>query len=310
MRRHRKALPTTLGTSFTLKQASAAGVGRWRRDTSDLRRPFCGIRTSTRTETFAQHIATYQPRMKQEQCYAGPTAVRLWGLPYPKIWRITEDIHVAVPPHRTPPKTRGVKGRRLSDRRAAARELCGKRLVDPIAAVFSCADKLTLEDAVTLLDALVSSSDDYPDFVSGRPIPTLEDVAARLVEWRSFPGHRTIREALPLVRVGVESPKETETRLLIIGAGLPEPVVQHEIYDRGRFVARIDLAYPELKIAIEYEGDGHRTSKEQWRRDIQRQRDLEDRGWIVIRLTQQDLDDGAKGLLDRIRRALLSRTTS
>ena len=87
-------------------------------------------------------------------------------------------------------------------------------------------------------------------------------------------------------------------------AGMPEPVVQHEVFDGGRRIARIDLAYPELRIAIEYEGDGHRTDKEQWRRDIQRQRDLEDRGWIVIRLTQRDLHEGRESLITRIRRAI------
>lgn len=307
MRRHRKQLPRTLGTSFSVKQANAAGVGRWRRDTSDLRRPFRGIRTSTAATTFADHIATHHPRMKPWHSYVGRTAVRLWGLPHPLPWKITEPVHIAVPHDRTPPRTKGVSGRRLSDARTVT-AACGEvRVVDPITAIFTCADDLTLMNAVTLLDALISESKNYPGFVSERPIPVLDDVAVRLDEWRSFPGHRIIREAMRLARPGVESPKETETRLRIIDSGLPEPVVQHEVHDGGRFVARVDLAYPKLKIAIEYEGDGHRTSKEQWRRDIQRQRDLEDRGWFVIRLTQQDLDTGAESLLGRIRRAYLTR---
>lgn len=77
--------------------------------------------------------------------------------------------------------------------------------------------------------------------------------------------------------------------------------------DGFRLVARTDLAYPELKVAIEYEGDGHRTSAEQWRRDIQRQRELEALGWIVIRLTQEDLND-ADALIDRVRGAIASRS--
>lgn len=121
------------------------------------------------------------------------------------------------------------------------------------------------------------------------------------------PGVRA-RAALPAVRATVESPKETETRLLIVAACLPEPVVQHEIRRDGMVIARSDLAYPELRIAIEYEGDGHRTDRNQWRRDIQRQRELEDIGWIVIRVTQLDLDDGGRMLLDRIRRAIASRS--
>lgn len=308
MQRHRKALPSTLGDSFSLKEATAAGVGRWRRDTSDLRRPFHGIRSSVETMTFADHVATHQPRMKTWQQYVGPTALRLWGLPHPDAWSVAEPVHVAVPPDRTPPKTKGVSGRRLSSHRTTTYEIGRMRVVDPIAAVFSCADDLTVLDAVILLDALISRSDDYPGFVPGRPVPTLEEVITRLGEWHRFPGHRTIHEAIRHARPGVESPKETETRLLIVGAGLPEPVVQHEVRDGHRLIARTDLAYPELKIAIEYEGDGHRTSKDQWRRDVQRQRDLEDRGWIVIRLTQKDLDDGGQAVLNRIRRARLART--
>lgn len=73
--------------------------------------------------------------------------------------------------------------------------------------------------------------------------------------------------------------------------------------DLERLVARVDLAYPELKIAIEYEGDGHRTDKRQWRRDIQRQRDLEDRGWTVIRLTELDLAR-PESVVARISRAI------
>lgn len=88
--------------------------------------------------------------------------------------------------------------------------------------------------------------------------------------------------------------------------GLPEPVVQHEVYDGHRLVARVDLGYPESKVAIEYEGDEHHTDKKQWRRDIQRQRELEARGWIVIRLTQEDLNMPI-ALIARIRHALASR---
>ena len=73
-------------------------------------------------------------------------------------------------------------------------------------------------------------------------------------------------------------------------------------------IARNDLAYPELRIAIEYEGDGHRTDRTQWRRDIRRQRELEDLGWIVIRLTEHDLHDGLASFLTRIRRAIATRT--
>lgn len=215
-----------------------------------------------------------------------------------------------MPREATPPKTKGVRGRRLVTHRASTYVVDGVPVVDPIAAVFTCAKDLTVDQAVIMIDAMVTTADNYPGLraVRERPRVTLSDVEARLAEWGAFSGHRTIRSALPLARDGVESPKETETRLLLVTAGLPEPIVQYEVRDGVRLLARVDLAYPDLKIAIEYEGDGHRTVKNQWRTDIRRQRDLEDRGWIVIRLTQYDLGGGAAALISRIRRAIAARS--
>jgi hypothetical protein len=306
--RHRIQLPAHLGVSFNLQEAAAAGVGRSRRDAPDLHRPFHGIRSANAPRTFAEQMDCYRPRLRAHQRCVGCTAARLWGLPYPKAWSQKDPVEVAVPLDRTPPKAEGVKGRRLSLDRAETWRVDGVTVVDPVAALFTCADALTVDEAVIMIDALLTSASHYPDRRPELPLVSAAEISERLDTWRAFPGHRTIRAALPLARANAESPKETETRLLIMRAGLPEPVVQHEVIDRRRFIARVDLAYPELKIAIEYEGDGHRTSKEQWRRDIQRQRDLEDRGWIVIRLTQQDLESGSGAFLSRLRRAILART--
>lgn len=55
---------------------------------------------------------------------------------------------------------------------------------------------------------------------------------------------------------------------MIRQAGLPEPVLDYDVLDRyGRFLGCSELAYPELKIAIEYESDGHLT-RSQLQRDI------------------------------------------
>ncbi|KDA04783.1 hypothetical protein DC31_04440 [Microbacterium sp. CH12i] len=233
--------------------------------------------------------------------------MRIWGIPHPELWKCDEPLDVIVPPDTAPPCIPGVKGRRLAAKRADALIFDGVPVVDPVAALFTCAGELTLDDAVVAIDALITTADDYPDLVRLSPLSTLTAITKRLELWGRFPGCGVIRRALPLARERVESPKETETRLLLRAAGLPEPVVQHEVRDHGHFVARVDLAYPESKIAIEYEGDGHRVDKKQWRIDIQRQRDLEDHGWIVIRLTEADLADGGATLLLRIRRALATR---
>jgi hypothetical protein len=54
---------------------------------------------------------------------------------------------------------------------------------------------------------------------------------------------------------GAESPQETVARLALIDAGLPAPTTQVKIFGRyGEFLARVDMAYQEVKVAIEYEG--------------------------------------------------------
>lgn len=233
--------------------------------------------------------------------------MHVWGYPYPGIWSVHAPIVVVVATGSARVRRSGVAGRRLAEGRTVPWRVDGIPIIDPIAALFMCAAALTEDQVVIALDALISEADNYPGLRAGRPPHTVTDIEQRLQAWGRFPGSRRVRDGLSRAREGVESPKETETRLLIVSGGLPEPVVQHEVHESGLLIARSDLAYPDLKIAIEYEGDGHRTSRDQWRRDIQRQRELEDLGWIVIRVTQLDLARDAAPLLDRIRRARSSR---
>ncbi|MGP6170607.1 endonuclease domain-containing protein [Microbacterium sp. A204] len=248
--------------------------------------------------------------MRPADDFAGRTAARLWGLPLPWFWMPDEPLDVAVPLHVNPPRIAGARGRRLADRKVNRWRISGVPVVDAVSALFTCAPGLTVNEAVTIIDALITDADGYPGLGPGRPLATIDEIEERLSVWGRFPGCGTVRGALSLARPKVESPKETETRLLITDAGFGEPVVQHKVCDGGRFIARVDLAYPKLKIAIEYEGDGHRRDPKQWRTDIRRQRDLEDHGWIVIRLTQEDLANGGAALFSRLRRAIASATAS
>lgn len=255
-------------------------------------------------------VQSLVPRLRTGQLIAGATALRVWRYPHPGRWMLSDDVDVVVATGTPRPRTRGVRAHRLAAGRAQAWTVDGIPVIDPVAAVFMCARSLTDDQVVTALDALATTSESYPGRFAGRPRFDTVVIANRLAEWGRFPGSGRVRRALASTRGGVESPKETETRLMIVSHGLPEPEIQVEVSSDGVLVARLDLAYPALRIAIEYEGDGHRTDRDQWRRDIQRQRALEDLGWIVIRLTQLDLSDDGRLLLDRLRRALASRRRS
>jgi hypothetical protein len=106
------------------------------------------------------------------------------------------------------------------------------------------------------------------------------------------PGARGIKAAratASLVRPGSESPMESLLRWAILADGLPEPAVNARVLDDGGWLARVDLSYPDQRIAVEYQGDHHRSDKRQWRGDIGRTRALQAAGWLVILASADDL---------------------
>ena len=112
------------------------------------------------------------------------------------------------------------------------------------------------------------------------------------------------RRALSLARPFVESPMETRLRLIAVLGGLPEPEVQYDVFDRNdRLVARVDLAYPHHRLALEYDGDHHRE-RDTFRRDAVRLNRLHLMGWTVLRFTADDVLRNPDRMLAQIRAAL------
>jgi hypothetical protein len=106
-------------------------------------------------------------------------------------------------------------------------------------------------------------------------------------------GIRRARSALPLVDPGAESPRETWLRLLLVRAGFPRPQTQIPVYDEyGQLVAVLDMGWEHIKLAVEYEGDHHRTNRRRFNKDIQRAETIAQLGWIDVRVTADDIDGG------------------
>lgn len=105
----------------------------------------------------------------------------------------------------------------------------------------------------------------------------------------------------------MDSFAETQSRLLLVRHRLPEPLTDCCVEVSGGVILHSDLGYPDARIALEYEGDEHRTDRQRWMRDIRRRELMEDAGWRVVRVVQADLDDPA-ALIARIRRLLAERS--
>ena len=91
-------------------------------------------------------------------------------------------------------------------------------------------------------------------------------------------------------------------RLLLGRSRLPAPVAQFEVVDGDRFLARVDFAWPDRRVAVEYDGLWH-AEPGQFARDRQRLNRLREAGWTVVFVTAADLRDPA-ALVQRIARAL------
>ena len=115
---------------------------------------------------------------------------------------------------------------------------------------------------------------------------------------------RQLRELLPLVDGGAESPRESRTRLCLHDNGFPLPETQIPVLVGSRPVAFLDMGWRDYMVAVEYDGDHHRKNRNQYVKDIARLRMLEAMGWIVIRVIAEDRPEE---WLARVEAALISR---
>jgi very-short-patch-repair endonuclease len=146
-----------------------------------------------------------------------------------------------------------------------------------------------------------------------RGLVTLDELdrTVRRLSRPGRPGSVTLRR-LVQGRLGSHRPTESvmETKLLqaIRAAGLPEPQVQYEVWAGDAFIGRVDFAYPDAKIAIEYDSDEHHTGRSATNRDRARRHELIAAGWLPIDIGPDDLRRGAVSACAAIAHALASGT--
>ena len=80
------------------------------------------------------------------------------------------------------------------------------------------------------------------------------------------------------------------------------PKLQYKIFNGPKAVARVDFAWPEMKLAAEYDGWEFHCSEEAFKKDRQRDRDLAALGWQVIRFTWFEVVNQRQQLIDQLAR--------
>ena len=103
------------------------------------------------------------------------------------------------------------------------------------------------------------------------------------------PGNRVLRKVLATQRAGAEAESERRLHRLLRQAGVTGWVANHEVRHAGRLIARVDVAFPAERLAIEVDGFAYHSDRTRFQRDRSRQNDLVRLGWTVLRFTWSDL---------------------
>ena len=108
--------------------------------------------------------------------------------------------------------------------------------------------------------------------------------------------------ASPCVRTGRGRVRGADGAGLLAEQELPAAVPEYEVWTEfGAFVARVDFAYPELRLAIEVDGFAAHSSVDAFRRDRTRQNALVAAGWTVLRFTWTEVNDNSPSVGRMIR---------
>jgi hypothetical protein len=166
------------------------------------------------------------------------------------------------------------------------------RLTTPARTALDLARRYNLNDAVAAVDALAQA-------VELKSV----DIELLVDRYRGRRGMKGAAAALELIDGGAQSPKETWLRLLLLNAGFPRPQTQIAVRNEWGWVdAYLDMGWEDIKVAVEYDGDQHRSSRYQYVKDIRRLEMLDQRyGWLVVRVVSEDRPD------DVIRRVAAAR---
>ncbi len=227
-------------------------------------------------------------RLPPGAAIAGPSAARLWGVEH--AGGIRDPVHVIAPPSVWLGPRRGVLVHR-----AAVRP---DEIVRPGSVARTTANRTAWdvaawcppEGATAIIDRMLALG-----------LVTHDDLDRTASRHRGERGSRRAAETFALADAGAQSPPESHVRVRLVLAGLPRPVTQYPVQVAGGVIVHPDLAWPEFKVALEYDGQWH-DDRRQFHRDRDRLRWLAAAGWLVVPVTRTSVD-----VVRAVREALRSR---
>ncbi|MFE4197236.1 hypothetical protein ACFRJ9_15335 [Paenarthrobacter sp. NPDC056912] len=300
-----KQLPDHLeATPFTWQEALDAGVSRQRWRHRGLDSPSRGIR-SPATDQVLELSMTVRPYtvITPFSAASHATAFVLWEFPGFLPGSHETVIHISRPDTMAIPRRKDVAGHTGQFFDDEIINHNGLLITSRARTWLDCARKMSIDEITVVADHLLRFP--RPEF-EGRSAPycTREDLEGMLDRHKGTPGIRKARLALEQARVGADSAPETRLRLALEWAGLPQAEVNRPTELGSGVVRQPDLSYPELRVAVEYEGEGH-SDPAQIVRDIEREEDFSRAGWTLVRISKRHMGKDACPAVSKVRNALI-----
>lgn len=277
--------PSDLRTKTLYSRAHLLRGGMHRRDLAShaMRRVFPGWWARADTElTLAVLGAFFQKHVRPGAVLSHQTAAELVGIPLPR--KLTADggsaIHCRGPFASSPTAGSLV----VVHRSLPQLEITYSSVVmsHPLSALQDIAAQLSQVDLIVAMDALAA------DQCGAHRRVRRAEMEELIGELRGR-GAPALRKALPHVRERSWSPMETKLRLQMLRRGFPEPELNVRVLEETTGIEfYIDLAYPDEKIAIEYDSEDHRKNRKTWQKDLNKTDVLHEAGWKVVRATIAD----------------------
>jgi hypothetical protein len=293
---------------FLVSEALHRGVTRKQLRSRRLHAPVRGVRMDAARREDLRSVATaVRLALPPTAAFSHTTAAALWELPLPRDVSGLAPLHVSGPSGTRALDATGV----VSHGGLPARDVVARHGLDVTSLDRTVADLATLVAAggpgLTETDLVVVVDSVLGGRGRARPVPP-DLLADRLRGMRGRRGVVPLASALDRARRFVDSPMETRLRLRLVDSGFPCPVVGADVFDDdGRWLARPDLCWPDLRIALEYDGQHHLTSARQRLNDVARQEELERLGWRVIVLFAYDVLGRWPSTEGRVLQAFLDR---
>jgi hypothetical protein len=186
------------------------------------------------------------------------------------------DLHVLSPPGC---RLRSADGLVVHRRDGAPLVMVdGRRVTSPAWTAVEVARSLRRPRALATLDAALRSG-----------TCSRADIWRAAIEQAGRRGIVAVRNLIALADPRSESPMESEARLAMIDGGLPTPELQHEVVDGNGELRRLDFAWPDQRVAVEYDGMDWHSGPEAMKRDRRRQAALADIDWVVTGIVFEDV---------------------